>query len=133
MKLVVDANILFAAIINDGISAELIVKNDIYAPQFILDEINKHESTIRKKTNRTYEDMQMFLEILNRTINIVHKEVFEPYLNEATQISPDINDVAYIALAIKLNYPLWTNDKELKEKQSRVKIYNTKEIIELTK
>jgi predicted nucleic acid-binding protein len=71
MKLVIDANILFAAIINDGISAELIVKNDIYAPQFILDEINKHESTIRKKTNRTYEDMQMFLEWSSGQLDVV--------------------------------------------------------------
>lgn len=40
MRLVLDANILFAALIKDSLTAELIIKDELqlYAPEFLLDE-----------------------------------------------------------------------------------------------
>ena len=49
---------------------------------------------------------------------------------EAKEISPDPDDVPYLALALKLGCAIWSNDKELK-KQSVVKVYNTQEILQL--
>ena len=44
-------------------------------------------------------------------------------------ISPDADDTAYIALALHLNCPIWSNDKKLK-KQDKVKVITTKELLE---
>jgi predicted nucleic acid-binding protein len=41
----------------------------------------------------------------------------------------DEKDTHYVALALKLNCPIWSNDTDLK-KQNKVKIYNTKELLE---
>lgn len=40
MRLVLDTNILFTALINDSLTGELIIKDELqlYAPEFLLDE-----------------------------------------------------------------------------------------------
>ncbi len=51
MNLVVDANILFAALIKEGTTAGLMVsdKLHLFAPQFLLEEFVKYEELILKK------------------------------------------------------------------------------------
>lgn len=56
-------------------------------------------------------------------IKILAKK-FEGKYNEV------IKDIDSLALALKLNAPLWTHDKLLKE-QDKIKILTTKEIIEI--
>jgi len=80
------------------------------------------------KTNRTYEEFYEILEIIKKIITLVPIEEFENKINEAKGISPDPNDVIYFALALKLNCPIWSNDKKLKE-QKEIKIYSTSELI----
>lgn len=46
------------------------------------------------------------------------------------RVSPDIDDVLYLALALKLNCPVWSNDRKLKN-QNAVRIY-TQEIIRIS-
>ena len=55
MDIVVDANILFAALIKSGKTEDLFFEPEIrfYAPEFIFEEFNKYEKVILKKTNRT--------------------------------------------------------------------------------
>ena len=46
----------------------------------------------------------------------------------AKTFSPDIDDTIYLALALNLAIPIWSNDKELKEKQNIIKVYDTSEV-----
>jgi len=39
--------------------------------------------------------------------------------------------VDFFALAIKLDCGIWSNEKALKEKQTKVGVFNTKELVEL--
>ena len=57
---------------------------------------------------------------------------YKEFKDKADSISPDPNDTQYFALALKLNCPIWSNDKKLKE-QSEIKVLNTSELIELLK
>ncbi len=45
MDLIVDANILFAALIKNSMTAKLmfVERLHLYAPEFLLDEFEKHE------------------------------------------------------------------------------------------
>jgi len=45
MILIVDANILFSALIKNSVTAEMLVKEEFYlfTPEFILDELHKYE------------------------------------------------------------------------------------------
>lgn len=133
MDLVIDANILFAALIKRFITSDLLFRNDLhlYAPEFIFEEFEKYRHVIKTKTERSDDEFDELIAILYRTIELVPKEDFKRFIKKAKVISPDIKDVPYIALALKMHIAIWSNDKDLKNKQDEVIVYNTREIIEL--
>jgi|SRR3989344_1276974 len=134
MDLVIDANILFAALIKDSLTLGIILNENIrlFAPEFLLEEFSKHRDEILKKTKRTDNEFKELYESLKFIITIIPAEEFKDLIKESEKISPDKNDVHYFALALKLNCPLWSNDKKLKE-QNEIKIYSTQELIVLFK
>lgn len=130
MDLVVDANVLFAALIKDSFSYNILFSDTLhlFTPEYIFTEFEKHKEEILEKTERTADDFWRVLEILKRGIALVPFEELIEYVKEAEDISPDPDDVAYFALALKMKCAIWSNDKELK-KQNRVKIYHTHELV----
>lgn len=133
MDLIIDANILFAALIKKDLTSDLIVYDffRLYAPEYIFTEFEKYRGYIKRKTERSNEDFNEALNIFRRRIELIPYEEIKPFINKAREISPDIKDIPYIALALKLNIPIWSNDKTLKEKQNKIKIYSTHELISM--
>ncbi|MBU0532607.1 PIN domain-containing protein [Candidatus Micrarchaeota archaeon] len=129
MDLVVDANVIFAALVKDGFTIELLLEPELhlFAPEFLFTEISKYKKDLIKKTSRSEEEFDEIFEILRQRITIIPKEEFESFLKEAHSICPDENDAVYFALALKLNISIWSNDKKLKE-QNIIKIYSTKDL-----
>ena len=66
--------------------------------------------------------------IRNTQIKFIPFLEFEAFISKAEKICPDPKDIEYFALALKLDYAIWTNDKELK-KQDFVKIISTSELL----
>ena len=132
MDLVVDANILFSALIKDGTTIELILESEfhLFAPEFLFSEFYKYKQELLQKTKRSSEEFDEIFGLLGLKITIIPKEDFEGFIEKAKEISPDPDDVSYFALALRLNASIWSNDKKLKE-QSKIKVYNTKDILEL--
>jgi putative PIN family toxin of toxin-antitoxin system len=130
MKLIVDANILFAALIKEGLTAELLIsdKLQLFAPEFLLTEFSKYKDLILKKTHRNEQDFKRFLELLKEQITIVPKKEIAPFLDEVEKISPDPKDTIYLALAIAINANIWSNDKKLEQNQTRVEVFSTEEL-----
>lgn len=132
MILVIDANILFSALIKDSLTAELIFNEDLklYTCEFIIEEFFKYEKEIMKKTHRAREQFITIMHQLRDIITVIPKEEYSHLIAEAEKFSPDPKDVMYFALAMKLNGSIWSNDKLLK-KQDKVKVYLTNEIVQL--
>jgi predicted nucleic acid-binding protein len=130
MDLVVDANIIFAALVKDGLTIDLLLEPELhlFAPEFLFTEILKYKEELMKKTNRPEEDFNEIFEVLRQKITIIPKEEFESFLEEAHSICPDENDAVYFALVLRLNIAIWSNDKKLKE-QNTVRIYSTKDLL----
>ena len=122
-----------AALIKDNITSELLLKRDfhLYAPDFILFEFEKYRDYLKKKSERADEDFDHLLEVFKRNTELVAKEDIQPYIEKAKLITPDIGDVPYFAIALKLQIPIWSNDKDLKEKQSEIIIYSTADLMKL--
>ena len=132
MILVVDANILFAALIKKGMTSAILLEDiDLYTPQFVFEEFAKYRDEILAKTKRTRDNFDKFMGFLKRKILTIPKEYFSDFTTEARLISPDHDDVAYFALALNLGGGIWSNDKKLKDLQKSVIVYNTKDLIEL--
>jgi len=131
MDLVVDANILFVALIKESVTSDLFYKNifHLFAPEFIFEEFDKYQELLKEKTERTNEEFERLLQILQRRINLIPREEIDPFIEKAREISPDSKDITYVALALRLNCAIWSNDKALKEKQNIVPVYPTHELL----
>jgi len=131
VKLIVDANILFAALIKEGVTAELLIsdKLQLFAPEYLFEEFSKYEQLILDKTYRSEKDFNRILELLKEQITTISKTEITPYIDEIVDISPDPKDTVYLALAFAIKASIWSNDKELKEKQNVIKVWTTAELI----
>ncbi len=131
MRLVVDANILFAALIKESLTAELIISDNLilFAPEFLFDEFAKYEQYLREKTKRSNIEFAQYLNILNEKIKIIPHKVIMPFIKKAEIISPDPNDLVYLACALATNSKIWSNDKKLKEEQEEIKVITTEELV----
>ena len=130
MKLVVDANVLFAVVIKQGKTTELIFSDnfELFAPEFIFEELEKHRDMLVAKSRRTSEEFDTFISIMAGRIKIVSADEFSSFMNKAKSVCPDPNDVQYFALALKLDCAIWSNEKLLK-KQSKIKVFSTSDLI----
>ncbi|MEK6922115.1 MAG: PIN domain-containing protein [Nanoarchaeota archaeon] len=132
MKLVVDSNVIFTFFWKNAIATDLFVFQDVelYTPEFTLKEIEKYSKEIMKKgkiEQKEFIDVKKELQML---ITFVSLEKYKELLEKALNVTPDPDDVDFFALALKMNLPIWSNDKKLKQ-QNIVKILTTKEVIEL--
>jgi len=133
MDLVVDANILFAALIKDGTTSELMLHEDVhlFAPEYLLEEFEKYRELILRKTNKDDNELDIVMDVFHRNIKLIPHEVIKPFIKKAKAISPDKKDVPYVALAMALHIAIWSNDKDLKNKQDEVDVYSTEDLVRL--
>ncbi len=133
MEFVIDANVIISALISTQGKTFDIILNDrirLYAPEFLLEEINKYKKYIIEKAEISDNEFESFLYLISSHINFVPCIEFEKHIPFAEKITPDLNDAEYFALALHLNCGIWTNDKML-GKQDKVRIFTTEEIIKL--
>ena len=132
MDLVVDANILFAALVRDGFTRRLMEKEDfeLFSPDFVLAELSEYLPELLEKSNRSWEDFQPVSNSLVELLSIVSKVDYAEFLIPASKFSPDSQDIPYFALALKLGAALWSNDALLK-KQKIVQVFSTRELASL--
>jgi len=135
MKIVVDANIIFSALISGKEFYITILENiEAYAPDFLLIEIEKYEKRILEKT-KSSEKMKKVLYLFFENINIIPKiGISKKSWIESYNICKDIDekDTPYLALALEIDGYLWSNDlkliSKLKEK-GFLKCITTQELI----
>jgi predicted nucleic acid-binding protein len=131
MKIVVDTNIIFSALLHkDNKYANTIIKNeaqyDFYGVYFSLVELFKHKERIKKYSHLSEEDVLEVLYELLKHIHIINDNIISvPAWRQAMHLvhDVDIKDVPNVALTIELEGKFWTNDAELK-KGLRAKGFN---------
>jgi predicted nucleic acid-binding protein len=141
MKIVVDSNIIFSAILaSQSNIGQLILFGskyfDYYSVDLLKQEIYRHKDKIQQITG--YSDSQ-FLTIYNLLIAKIHfiDDIIIPDkdLNTAiTLVSKiDADDVMFVALSNYLHCNLWTGDKHLikgLKKEGFTRIISTKDLYE---
>jgi len=100
LRLVVDSNVLFAALIKEGITAKLLLSErlELFAPERLIEEFRKYEEYILSKTHRSKVDFERFLSILEGRIEIIPKSEFEEWIEEAKKVCK-LDDFPFVALA----------------------------------
>ena len=130
MKLVADANILFALCNKRSSTSNLIENTDleIFSPYFALGELAKYKNEIVKKSGES--DFSLIQNRIKDKIKFVSEKEYAREIRNVADLIKDEKDIAYLALALHLNIPIWSNDFHLKE-QSLIDVFTTKELIEL--
>jgi predicted nucleic acid-binding protein len=117
MKIVIDSNVLFSALISGQEKhLDIIKMNDVYMPDIVLYEMNKYENRIITKAKLKQADFRLFVRMLFEKVVVIPKFAISPESwHEAYKICRDIDekDTPFIALSLEFEIPLWTNDKSL--------------------
>lgn len=136
MKLVVDANPIFSALMKGEFTLSLIfwLKEsgfEFFTCQEVFDEIKENKSQILKYSQFSSEEIDFILELLLEVIEVSKKEEYGKFLPEANKFCSDKEDLPYVALSLRLSKtPIWSNDKRLKEELSKagIKVFSTEKL-----
>lgn len=142
MKIVVDTNIIFSAMLNPSATIGQIIiygqrhqQFEFFAPNLLKEEIKRHRNKIIEVSKSiddiTFEDIR---DEIFRCVNFISEEQipFE-FWHDAIPLvrDTDMDDIAFVALAEYLDAKLWTGDKKLLsgiEKRGFTRFITTDEI-----
>ena len=129
--IIVDTNILIAAIIRDSTVRRLLFSDyEFIAPYVIMQELEEHESEVKRKSRLDDDAYDRIRSLIISKIRIISLPMLFPYVEEAECImhAIDPDDAMFVACA--LAYPgssIWSDDPDLKE-QKMVPVLDTKEM-----
>jgi len=128
---VLDTNIVFSALLRDSSTRKIILSDifNLFTPEFLFTEIKKYEELILKKSGLKKENFDLLLLLLQSHIAVIPCNGFSEYLKDAEEEMKniDIKDAPFVALALKLKIPIWSDDLHFK-KQKKVFSHTTDEI-----
>ncbi|MEM3127003.1 MAG: PIN domain-containing protein [Candidatus Woesearchaeota archaeon] len=141
MKFVIDSNILITFFKKESVFRKLSLKQDLilFSPEYSLEEISKYSEDIIKRAKITKKEFVELKNDLKIRVNFVQLKSYSGVVGKSKKLSKFyakeeieefLQDLDFVALALKLEHPIWSNDKLLK-KQQKIPVFNTREIISL--
>ncbi len=142
MKVVVDSNIVFSAMLNPESSIGDIILNSqdtfsFYACEYLREEINDHKDKIIKLTGYSEREYAEVAFLIYKQVDFFSESTipFEFWQKAADLVRDiDMDDIPFVALALFLDLKLWTGDKLLiggLTKKGFMNILTTQEILQL--
>lgn len=133
MKVILDVNVILSALIRDSTTRKIILNSqfDLYFPESSLHKIRKYKDYILGKSGLSEEEYTQVMATLFKYIKLVPIEEIEKNWNEAKKIMYHIDkeDVIFIVVALSLdNAVIWSDDRHF-EKQDKVKVLKTKDVV----
>ena len=115
-KVVVDTNKIISALLRESTVRRILFNPRLIVllPEYVLDEINEHRERLLESVPE--EALNLLLtKLIERAHVVSMKDVDDEIRERAIRIAEnfDIDDYLFIAVAIKYNAIIWTNDKKL--------------------
>lgn len=132
MKVIVDANIVFSAILNTkGKIADILINSTglirFTAPDFLRIEIRKHHDRLAKISGMDVEHILESEFLVCRDIIFISEEqVSAPHWQTAFELVKNIDekDAPYVAFSNHFNQKIWSGDKQLIKGLAKKKFEN---------
>ncbi len=142
MKIVVDTNIIFSALLNSNNTIGDLIFNsnkifEFYSCSYMRFEIQKHWEKLKKISGLSEQDLQTSYNLVLSKLKFINEDIIpvEIWLSsEKITKKFDIDDTDFVALTQFLKATLWTGDKVLYSglKIGKFKkVLNTSEMVEL--
>ena len=121
MRIIVDTNILFSALISPHTTIHEIIiapynRFRFYAPEYVFDELGNHKGKLQKASKLTEKEIDIAATRLFKYINVISLGIIPQNIwlaSESFTIDIDPDDISFVALSIFLDAYLWTGDKIL--------------------
>lgn len=121
MRIVVDTNIAFSALLNTNSKIARIILQpktslNFYSTERLLFEINQHREKIKSFTDYTNEELERMISIIANRIRFVNVRFIPNSIYEKSEILTkdiDIDDCEFIALTDHIKGSLRSGDKKL--------------------
>ena len=94
----------------------------------MLFEIDRHKDDICERSKLSSEELDKVFSFIKEEIEFIPFDEFNMYAEEASHLIPHPKDLQYFSLALAFDCAIWSEDRHLKE-QSKVKVYNTSELL----
>jgi len=131
-KMVVDTNAVAASLVKEGISRQILLASGIlfFAPCFLREELEEHKDVFLAKSGLPAKDYEKVMNAVLASIVQIPADSYLVFKQKALELTPDHDDWPFIALALSLSCPIWSNDKGMKGQQE-VEVLSTGELVEL--
>ena len=128
--MVVDANVLFSALVRDSGTRKILVSGKIraLAPEYLLSELAEHKSEMLSKSALSRDEFDDLVRALLAVVTVIEADSFSMHLKTARRISPDVDDAPYLALCLARRISLWSNDVAL-GRQKMVRVHTTADLV----
>lgn len=142
MRIVVDTNIAFSAILNTNSKISKIILQprsnvNLYSTKQLLDEIAEHWNKLKKISGYSDRQLHETVALITNKIKFINPELIPINLfKKAENLTKDsdIDDTEFVALTEHIRGKLWTGDKELRkglQKNKWDKLATTEELYQL--
>lgn len=133
MKIIVDTNIVFSALLNSsGKIGNLIMNSDdvfqFYTSDYLKEELLEHHEKIKKLSRLSDADIDTLKSLIFNHINYINTEIIPTKIwIEAESIMADVDpdDMEFYALSQFLNCKIWTGDKKFHMRLGQKSIHQT--------
>ena len=121
MKIIVDTNIVFSAILNSNSRIGKILLNSkehfqFFTCNYLRTEIQRHRNKLLKLTKLTDDQLSELEDLITQHITFIDERLIPQDLLIKTEIqlkAIDPNDTVFVALTKHLEGKLWTGDLQL--------------------
>ncbi|MEQ8530246.1 MAG: PIN domain-containing protein [Imperialibacter sp.] len=122
MKVIVDANIVFSAILNTNGKIGYLLLNstsliEYVAPEYMIYEVKKYFSKIEKNTNKPFDEIERIYASTIKNVQLISESEipFQHWITAEEIVSGiDPKDTPYVAFADFRGVKIWTGDKALR-------------------
>lgn len=136
MEIVLDTNILISSLLKDGLTRKIIFLSpfEMYTLEYSKFEMEAHRVELLRKSKLDEESFNYLSKIIFSKVNLVPLEDIEAFREKAEEImrNIDLDDTPFLALAMSLDCPIWSNDDHFK-RQSMIRAVTTRELLGLLK
>lgn len=142
MRIVVDSNIAFSAILNSNSKIGTIIlypktQLNFYSTNQLLEEIEEHKGKLKSLSGYSETELDQIINLITQKIRFINiklipHEIFRKALSLTHDV--DIDDTEFVALAEHAKAKLWTGDKKLIQglsKKNWKKVVSTEDLFTL--
>jgi predicted nucleic acid-binding protein len=137
IRIVVDASVLVACALSDGKSRKVLFNSagvEFYSPEFVLEELRRKSPKIIALSGIPPNLLTSLIDDLIERVNVVPYQGYGLRMEEALNLTNAVDahgDEDYVALALALDAPIWSYDKDFRRIR-RIEVVGIDQVVGLS-